>query len=528
MLISKRLILGLACTALCAAFAGCGGDGGSSGGGGNHPVTPSVTGDYLFQINSLPSGTSATMLVSNTSTNSEDIKLSSSHSTVAPKYKEYTEDEAVEAEEIGPHDLTNILAEKFRPTAQRVALNAKVDGKYSFTPNTEYTDCAKGGTVEINVYKSLKTLSKINVKKMVDNSETSSILVFSEMKNDGSTVISHEKALEMDKTFGKDNIYHKNGTPIDKTVRDAFGREFSPGLDGTEKIIIFVLQSSTIGNGVFGYFNGADEYTVADSKASNEGEILYINGEIDDYDIYSTIGHEFQHMCCYNQKVILDGEYTGTQEITSVNEGRSVLAEDLCGFGLKSSDGTEETCNGFILQCSSNYMEAPEKVSFNEFNNKNAEYGGNYLMQRYVADRYGIGAVTAAATNTTVGLDNVAHCAGTDFKSFFMDFGLANLLSNYKGTDKSLSYTSISLTEKYGPDSKQIGRAEPADVIINDPSNIAKTTMYPYSNNYYRFTCSGNVNNMQVGLTVPSASSMFKMALISQSGFEKFIDAVRN
>lgn len=527
MLISKRLILGLACTALCAAFAGCGSDGGSSGGSGYNPVNPSVSGDYIFQINSLPSGTSATMLVSNTSAGSEDIKLSSSHATVNPSHREYTEDEAVEAGEIGPHDLTNILAEKFRPTAQRVALNAKVDGKYSFTPNTKYTDCAKGGTVEINVYKSLKTLSKINVKKMVDNSETSSILVFSEMKNDGSTVISHEKALEMDKTFGKDNIYHKNGTPIGKTVRDAFGREFSPGLDGTEKIIIFVLQSSTIGNGVFGYFNGADEYTVADSKASNEGEILYINGEIDDYDIYSTIGHEFQHMCCYNQKVILDGEYTGTQEMTSVNEGRSVLAEDLCGFSLKGSDGTDETCNSYILQCSSSYMAAPENVSFNEFNNKNAEYGGNYLMQRYVADRYGVGAVTAAATNTEVGLDNVAQSAGTDFKTFFKDFGLTNLVSNYNKTDKSLSYTSISLAEKYGPDSKQIGRAEPADVVINNPSNIAQTTMLPYSNNYYRFTCSGNVNNMQVGLTAPSATSMFKMALISQSGFERFIDAVK-
>ncbi|MBQ7502953.1 hypothetical protein IJT93_09665 [bacterium] len=525
MFISKRLILGLACTALCAAFAGCGG-GGSSSGGSYNPVNPTVSGNYLFQVGSLSSDYTATMLVSSTSTASENIELSVNTPTVA-KASEAAEAKTDEAEGIGPHDFTNILAEKFRPEADRVALNAKINGKPDFKTNTKYTDCAKDDTVEIYVYKNLRNLTKIDVKKVVDNSETSSVLVFSEILNDGSTIISHDKALEIDEVFGTNNIYHKNGAPIAKTVRSTFGKEFSPGIDGTDKIIIFVLQSSTIGNGVYGYFNGADEYPTNESSSSNEGEILYVNGDIDDYDLYSTIGHEFQHMCSYNQKVILDGAYSGEMEKSSVNEGRSVLAEDLCGFSLKGSDGEGETCNTYILQCASSYLNTPEDVSFSEFNNTNGEYGGNYLLQRYVADRFGISVITDAATNTDTGLDNVANAAGIPFRQLFADFGVANLVSNLNGADKIYNYKAISLTEAYGDNSKKLGHAEPASVVINNASNIARATVQPYSNSYYSFRCSSAASNLQVGLTAPSSTSVSKMALLGPNGLNKLLDAIK-
>ncbi|MGM0599851.1 MAG: hypothetical protein ACQETH_08565 [Candidatus Rifleibacteriota bacterium] len=127
------------------------------------------------------------------------------------------------------------------------------------------------------------------------------------------------------------NEFDKNIYP---ETRDMFGSEWSPGIDGDERITLLLLDikdSYNPDNGqkgfTAGYFYAGDEYSRAKNPKSNEREMLYLDicpGNPGTKKFFSVIAHEFQHMIHWNHD---------PKEFTWVNESLSQLAPYLCGYG---------------------------------------------------------------------------------------------------------------------------------------------------------------------------------------------------
>ena len=136
-------------------------------------------------------------------------------------------------------------------------------------------------------------------------------------------------------------------------------------------------------------------------------------------------------MCDFNQKVCLDGEFSGEYEDTTINEGKSTLAEDFCGFRMRAEDEeTEAPSNSYLFSTASAYLANPGKVSLLSFNNALGEYGQAYLLMKYITDRYGNSTITEIATSPNVSFDNIEDVTGTEFSQITVQRALAELLKS--------------------------------------------------------------------------------------------------
>lgn len=130
------------------------------------------------------------------------------------------------------------------------------------------------------------------------------------------------------------NIVKEFDTRIYQNTRSMFGSEWSPGIDGDPRIILFLLDIQDGYNPqqgrrgyTAGFFYPGDCYNRKKKPESNEREMLYL-------DIYpsvpgskefmSVVAHEFQHMIHWNHD---------PKEFTWVNESLSQLSQFLCGYG---------------------------------------------------------------------------------------------------------------------------------------------------------------------------------------------------
>ncbi|HEY9071659.1 MAG TPA: hypothetical protein VIV61_15465, partial [Candidatus Ozemobacteraceae bacterium] len=224
---------------------------------------------------------------------------------------------------------------------------------------------------------------------------------------------------------------------FDKTIYPtdtaAFGSEWKPGVDGDERItlLMFDIKDGFDPNGnagyVGGYFFAGDEFLQSQIPAdvpvkSNEREMFYldINPADPTEDRYmSIVAHEFQHMIHF----IHD-----PRERSWVNECCSQIAPYLCGFGHA----------GQIKS----YMQTPDN-SLTAWSQERpvANYGqvylwGYYLMNRYLkndADRRAFfNSLVADEAQGIAGFDKALKQFGTDFRSSFTEFMVANFINNPK------------------------------------------------------------------------------------------------
>lgn len=507
MRLTSRLLLGLACSALCLTTFGCGSDS-------NDNWQPTRT-NQDFYVNNFTQDDSAVVLISNDSNMSNDYDDYFITSNKQPAV--YTESETngdakadLKADEkIGPHDLTHILMKDVQDRLEKRAVNAKVDVdyKHDIVANTKYTDMAKGEEIEINIVSGLNKLHKKKVRKIVDNDETTSILVFAEVDDEGYACMSTNRAKEIDEAFGVKNPYSTDGSSIYDTVRNTFGKELSPGLDGEKKIIIIALYNDTIsgkntGSTVYGYFYAVDEFSAKDEPNSNEGEILYMNSEVDNYNFYSTMAHEFQHMCCFNQKYARYGSYDGSLEDTCINEGMSQLSEDINGFGMYPNPNTSEV-NEYIKSTSIAYLQSTQSYSFNDesFSNRRGDYGQSYLFARYIADRFGLDAITELCTSKKVSRANFTDTLKVDFRELFHDFGVTNCVDHFNNADSKYNYTSISLFDLpyNGP---QLVGGQYTHAFAQYPYKGLSNSyrLMSWTNAYYRFVFNDDLDQLHIGI----------------------------
>lgn len=171
-------------------------------------------------------------------------------------------------------------------------------------------------------------------------------------------------------------------------IRETFGHEWSPGVDGDPHLYILYVRG--IGSSVAGFYYSRDEYSSEAQEFSNEHEMFYLNADtvsLRDSYVESVLAHEFQHMVHWN----LD-----RNEETWMTEGFSELAEHMLGFESSGFDFV------FIRN-----PDIPLLIWPDEPGSTGAHYGQSFLFMTYLYNRFGEGAIRMIAQNPANGLDAI-------------------------------------------------------------------------------------------------------------------------
>jgi hypothetical protein len=215
------------------------------------------------------------------------------------------------------------------------------------------------------------------------------------------------------------------------TSRQAFGSEWTPGIDGDPHVYIF------LGNvpGVGGYFSGPDEYSSQIRAYSNEHEMFYINLENaspgNDY-FDGILAHEFQHMIHWA---------VDRDEASWVNEGLSELAAQLNGYDVGGSD---------VL-----FSQKPDTqlTTWPELGDSGPHYGASYLFLSYFLEQYGLEAIqrlVAHPANGTSGFNAVLQevdPTGRSFEELFAEWTIANYLDSSLVAGKPYGYADLAVSK---------------------------------------------------------------------------------
>ena len=225
----------------------------------------------------------------------------------------------------------------------------------------------------------------ITAERVLEPSETRNCTIFAEVVN-GEPILARETATAVARAFDLDNP-QRPGTGIYQQVRAAFGSEWNQnppgGSDGENKIVLVFYSSQTLGSELYGYVSPVDSVEPGRPE-SNQGEILYINGDKNYYQTLATISHEFQHLVNLNQKIIQQGQFPSNAsfENDTVNEGLSGLSEEICGFGLESG-------NTLLASSLRDYLARPQEHEFFDFYQAGLGHGQGYLFFKYVREQFG-------------------------------------------------------------------------------------------------------------------------------------------
>lgn len=270
-----------------------------------------------------------------------------------------------------------------------------------------------------------------------------------------------ENAYASDTTSFGDAAYTANYAPSafcsSSGVKD--GTSGSPYV-ASGPIVVFVVNPSSLGNKVGGYFDGVNFFPqglvncFSTSVHSNEVPMIYVGWFSSSGTSYETqedlvrgTAHELQHLINFVQHDIVSA--TRVDEDPFINEGLSMLAQDLAVPALFPSlhnDVADAAVHGKI------FLQHPEHYSLTGFSGVDPAsitgdgvtpayncfgcYGGSYLFQRYLYDRFGSAYLHEVETGAIVGsgFQQLAAKVGESPSQLLAEFGIA-LAANGAASD---------------------------------------------------------------------------------------------
>lgn len=188
-------------------------------------------------------------------------------------------------------------------------------------------------------------------------------------------------------------------------------------------IIIYDIGSDASYGGTMGYFWSKDYFTNSQTsklpssfvgsvvEVSNQGKYFYLDsywGREAPGDIYSTLGHEFQHMIEYGVKVI---DYNLDEASSAAhNEMKSMICEDflLDYLGLKSDEGPHLR----LPQFNGSYLyNGPEEYidDYVQLSYASAYAFGAWLIRNFG----GVDLVREMASNHYIDMESTIHAVNT-------------------------------------------------------------------------------------------------------------------
>lgn len=221
------------------------------------------------------------------------------------------------------------------------------------------------------------------------------------------------------------------------------------------RINVMIVDSSTLGVG--GYFSSVNLMTQAalnclgSGYESNEAPFIYIGWysgygtqyEVQEDSVRST-AHELQHLINFVNHSILapaaaNASYNGN-EAQYVNEGLSMLAQDFAVDRMYGAQGVHVDAADAVSRAAV-YLASPQSYSISgfsgvdpaqwggngspQYNCSGGCYGGAYLFERYLNDRFGDAFTHNMETSGQVGTANLQSVTGESSAQLFGDFALA-------------------------------------------------------------------------------------------------------
>lgn len=268
-------------------------------------------------------------------------------------------------------------------------------------------------------------------------------------------------------------------TEIYEQVRDLWGSEATPGIDGDPRV--HALLARNLGFGVAAYYAGRHSFPQEVIPTSNEAEMFFVNlsalPDVRNPFLYNTLAHEFQHMIRAN---------VDPDEEAWMDEGYSTFTELI--LGLSSANGTALA-----------YMDAPgtQLNTWNFGSGPSApHYGASMLFITYFYEQFGPEALRLLSADTRNGLASVAHVlaqiGGPDVNTFFADWVLANALHPFYEGDAPYNYKLLD-GALVAPDT---------GVIMSLPARI-QGRLNQYAAAYYRVPVLPDTSSLAITLDTP-------------------------
>lgn len=268
------------------------------------------------------------------------------------------------------------------------------------------------------------------------------------------------------------------------------------------RIDVMVVNSQNLG-GMGGYFSSTNFITqgalncLKAGYESNEAPFIFVgwfqrNGatyELQE-DLVRGTAHELQHLISFVNHSILpagaaSASFDGT-EATYINEGLSMLAQDLAVERMYASAGVSFDLDDAMARADV-FLDNPQNYSLGNFagidpsnwgGNGGAQfncgggcYGGEYLWQRYLRDRFGGDTYTHAMESSGLtGSVNLMAATGESGGDLMDDFALA-IAANSLGivpSDPRFSLGGVQLSKSY---TDQFG----GSTTIPDPGTLTLT-----------------------------------------------------
>jgi immune inhibitor A len=267
-------------------------------------------------------------------------------------------------------------------------------------------------------------------------------------------------------------------------VRETFGTEVSPGVDGDPRL--YILNSNQLG-GVGGYFGAINLLPRMIDPYSNEHEMFFISihgTESIGASYYNqTLAHEFQHMIHDN----MDQNEEGW-----LDEGLAQLAQQIAGMR-----GDEWALS---------YVADPDQSMW-YWGSEGSDYGQSYLFADYLFERFGQGFISALVANPAngfVGINRTLTELGhyQTVEEVYGDFMVALVFNDptigdgryaFLNTDPGHLSPVAELSpgdsyegqvNQYGIDVVRVIGSGPANIIFTGAPDVSVVPTYPFSGNY--------------------------------------------
>lgn len=277
------------------------------------------------------------------------------------------------------------------------------------------------------------------------------------------------------------------GDRFDQTyeaVRQAFGTESSPGVDGDPRL--YILNTDRLGD-VGGYFGAINLLPQVLDPYSNGHEMFFIsiNGtrDIGTHSYNRILAHEFQHMIHDN----VDQNEEGW-----LDEGLSHLAQQIAG--MRGDEWVKA------------YMLDPDQ-SLWYWGGDNSDYGQSYLFVDYLFERFGqdfISALVANPANGFTGIDRTLVDIGhyQTVEEVYGDYMVALAFNDpaisdgryaFANTDPGPLYPVAELSpgqsyegqvHQYGIDAVRVTGSGPVTITFTGATDVTFVPTYPFSGNY--------------------------------------------
>jgi len=282
------------------------------------------------------------------------------------------------------------------------------------------------------------------------------------------------------------NVYQQcdaNGTPLTSTTFPPYQRGVD--LSGTDAHISILVTNALENTGEGGYFDFANDLNDQEINCSSHphvpsntlpmfviGTDKYGTGNLPDetywrtQDMPRSLPHEFQHYLHALNKVLVPdlvtGGTRGVFDDSFVDEGDSMLAEDLVlGTGANPPQSPDSrvlafeymyTPGNFSLTAFAGYDADPlgNGTTFGFFRSTAGNYGGAYLLARYLYDRFGgdaalhrvYGDLSASPANGANVSPIQSEANGEPFAQIYGEFAGALAARNSASSDSRFVFSS--------------------------------------------------------------------------------------